>query len=340
MKKVFYGSAALLLLALTGWLIVGLRSQESGLPADNSRGDQGGFVIETEVDGPQDCTKLETYNPERKVCFIECESEEECDAKEVELNAELEKMDFSAGNKSLEADKLKAEDPEGQALIDNALAVYSVEKGEKYKLLRGEDNAQAKRIKELVRKILPTDISDKYVSRLILMYHKDKDGLAFVTPTHAGDTSKWDIFVNMNSGSDEKELVATLVHEFGHILFLNKDALKQIDRACNGYLVDEGCAARDSTILGKFYSRFWEGEFDPKAGAEENFSKDDTAFVNDYAAANPTEDLAESFANFILRPKPTNTQYVMDQKQAFFYEFPELVKLRSQIRRELAKVLR
>ncbi len=338
MKKVFYGLAILILLLFAGWLIVGLSLQEAGAPAENPSDNASGFVIETEVDGPEDCTKLEQYDAERNVCFIECESEEECDAKEAELDAELEKMDFSAGNKSLEADKLKAEDSEGQALIDNALAVYSIEKGEKYKLLRGKDNTEAQKIRTLVQKILPANISDKNVNRLILMYHKDKDGLAFVTPTRAGDTSKWDIFVNMNSGSDEKELVATLVHEFGHILFLNNDALKQTEM-CDGYTVDEGCAD-NSTILGKFYSRFWEGKFDPEAGAEENFMKEQTAFVNDYAATNPTEDLAETFANFVLKPKPSNTQYVMDQKILFFYEFPELVKLRSQIRRELARAFK
>ena len=341
MKKVF-GLATMILLTLAGWLALGPSYQEHGAPAPvkNPNADEASFVIETEVEGLEDCTKLEKYDPERKVCFIECNTEKECDEKEAELDAELEGLDFAQDaepeNKNFE--KFFVEDEETQVFIDNALAVYSIESGEKYTLLSGKENKKAKQIKELVRKILPTDISDKYVSRLILMHHKDKDGLAFVTPTHAGDTSKWDIFININSGSDEKELVAALLHEFGHILFLNRDALKQIDRACNGYLVDEGCAARDSTILGQFYSRFWEGKFDLEAGAEENFMKEQTAFVNDYAATNPTEDLAETFANFVLRPISTSTQYVMDQKIMFLYEFPELVKLRTQIRRELARI--
>lgn len=335
MKKKFFG-----LLTLT---VVALLFAVAGFQEDNTLigyldKDDSGFVIETKVGGPKDCTSLEKYDPERQICYIECDSEENCTQKEAELDAELEKLNFASSvNPTGNFEKLFAEDEETQALIDNALAVYSVNKGEEYTLLRGEETKETKRIKELVRKILPTDISDKYVNRLILMYHKDKDGLAFVTPTRADDTLKWDIFVNMNSGLDEKELVATLVHEFGHILFLNNDALKQTEM-CDGYTVDEGCAD-NSTILGKFYSRFWEGKFDPEAVAEENFMKEQTAFVNDYAATNPTEDLAESFANFVLKPKLGNTQYVMDQKILFFYEFPELVKLRSQIRHELARVL-
>ncbi len=340
MQKVFTNLTVLLLLALAGWLIVGLSLQESGSPADNSGRGQGGFVIETEVDGPQDCTKLEKYDPERKVCFIECDTQKECGEKEAELDAELESLDFAQGaepeNKNFE--KLIADDKETQALIDNALAVYSIEPGEKYTLLSGKENKKAKQIKELVRKILPTDVSDKHVDKLVLMFHKDKDGLAFVTPSKEGDNRVWSIFVNMNSGSDKKELIFTLVHEFGHILFLNDEELSPKDM-CNGYLADEGCAD-NSTILGRFYSAFWKGKFDPKAGADENFTKDEFAFVDDYAATNPVEDLAESFAYFVLKPKPANPQAVRDKKILFFYKFPELVKLRAQIRRELARVIK
>jgi len=292
-----------------------------------------GFVIETEVDGPDDCTSLEKYDEENKVCYAECNSQKECDELEAKIDAEVEKMDFTSGNKkSNKFEKLMADDEETQKLIDNALAVYSIDKGEKYTLISGKETEKAKKIRELVKKILPKDISDKHVDKLVLMYHKDKDGLAFVIPAHNGDTKTWSIFVNMNSGSDKKELVETLVHEFGHILFLNNEALKT-KNTCDAYLVDEGCADKN-TILGKFYNNFWKGKFDPEAGADENFMKDQNSFVDDYAATNPTEDLAETFAYYVLKPKP-EVQYTSDKKILFFYQFPELVELRKNIRKEL-----
>jgi len=40
-------------------------------------------------------------------------------------------------------------------------------------------------------------------------------------------------------------------------------------------------------------------------------------FVSDYAATNPGEDIAESFATFVLKPAPSGDT-LADQKVAFF----------------------
>jgi len=338
MRKTGYILIAFILLVLAGGLFFNAFSPEGDLDTNtgvNSAIEQGDvIVIETEVDGPADCTSLEKYDAERKVCYAECQTEAECDELEARIDAEVEKMDFSSGQKKQKNfEKLVADDEATQSLIDNALVVYSIDKGEKYTLLSGKETKEAQDIKTLIKKILPTDLSDKHVDKLVLMYHKDKDGLAFVAPARGGDTRIWSVFVNMNSGSGKKELIETLVHEFGHILFLNNEALSQSEM-CDGYVVDEGCAD-GSTILGKFYNKFWEGKFDPEAGLEENFMKEQTAFVDDYAATNPTEDLAETFAYFVLKPKPQNPQYTSDNKILFFYQFPELVSLRKQIRKAL-----
>lgn len=52
--------------------------------------------------------------------------------------------------------------------------------------------------------------------------------------------------------------------------------------------------------------------------------------MTDYAATNPGEDIAESWTAFILQPKPTGST-IADQKTLFFYDYPELVRLRGQI---------
>lgn len=64
----------------------------------------------------------------------------------------------------------------------------------------------------------------------------------------------------------------------------------------------------------------------------------DQTFVSEYAATNLTEDMAESFASFVLQSKPSGTKTV-DKKIAFYYEYPALVRERERIRTALAKEL-
>jgi hypothetical protein len=58
-------------------------------------------------------------------------------------------------------------------------------------------------------------------------------------------------------------------------------------------------------------------------------------FVSEYAATNPGEDIAESFALFILDPKPQTTNTVAREKVAFFYAYPALTAFRTEMRTAL-----
>jgi hypothetical protein len=81
-----------------------------------------------------------------------------------------------------------------------------------------------------------------------------------------------------------------------------------------------------------FIDAFWDEKERTKAREKE---KSDTyteeEYVSDYAATNPGEDIAESFVDFILKTKPSGTSEA-NQKVQFFYDYPELVKLRSVMR--------
>jgi hypothetical protein len=55
-----------------------------------------------------------------------------------------------------------------------------------------------------------------------------------------------------------------------------------------------------------------------------------TQFNTSYSATSPEEDIAESWAYFVLTPKPANDS-IAHRKLLFFYNFPELVDLRNQI---------
>ena len=70
--------------------------------------------------------------------------------------------------------------------------------------------------------------------------------------------------------------------------------------------------------------RFWDGldEFERKYGDR---------FVTEYAMTDPAEDMAETFMVFVLQDRPGGTG-IADQKLLFFWDYPELVELRSEIR--------
>ena len=57
-------------------------------------------------------------------------------------------------------------------------------------------------------------------------------------------------------------------------------------------------------------------------------------FLSDYAATSPAEDIAEAWAFFVLSPKP-ELNSIANEKILFFYEYPELVELRTQILKQL-----
>ena len=73
-----------------------------------------------------------------------------------------------------------------------------------------------------------------------------------------------------------------------------------------------------------------------KTEVHEFYAKYPDQFVSEYAATNPVEDIAESWTEFVMRPKPTGTS-IADQKVQFFYEYPELVETRRQILQGVCK---
>jgi hypothetical protein len=60
-------------------------------------------------------------------------------------------------------------------------------------------------------------------------------------------------------------------------------------------------------------------------------------FVDDYAATNASEDIAESFAYFVFAPKPAGDT-IAEQKILFFYAYPELAQLRSDILQSFCEI--
>ena len=187
--------------------------------------------------------------------------------------------------------------------------------------------------------------------------------LAAVTQTY-NDPSEWVLEVDILDISDTYNLTFTLVHEFGHLLTLNaeqvppsvrvfnnpddQDIYESEKASCGEYFPGEGCSTA-SSYVNAFYDQFWVDIYDE--WDETNYAEDDDTyyemlddfyykyedqFVTDYAATTLEEDIAESWSFFILAPKPTGNS-IADQKILFFYDYPELVKLREDILNNLCK---
>jgi hypothetical protein len=185
--------------------------------------------------------------------------------------------------------------------------------------------------------------------------------LAAVRQTFS-DPKQWMLQVDILDAESYYGLTYTLIHEQGHLLTLsaeqvppsnaifkypdNKTIYKQEVSACSQYFPGEGCSNPDSYI-NEFFNRFWtdiypewqqidleEDEGTRYTMIEDFYNIYQDQFVSDYAPTSPMEDIAESWAFFVLSPKPELTS-IANEKILFFYEYPELVELRTKILKQI-----
>ena len=166
---------------------------------------------------------------------------------------------------------------------------------------------------------------------------------------------------------DDKEIIYTTIHEYGHIVTSGTDQI-DVDFELVNALVDEdfdelfqkksklchpnvlmpdGCA-KSTSYVNLFYQKFWldiisewheiqyvEDDEEFYARSDLFYQKYENRFLTAYSSTNLDEDIAESWTVFVLRDKPMGSDSVSDQKILFFYDFPELVDLRDHIRNRL-----
>jgi hypothetical protein len=126
----------------------------------------------------------------------------------------------------------------------------------------------------------------------------------------------------------------------------NSTIYKQEDEACPQFFTGEGCSNPESYI-NQFFERFWpylyeewtqidveQDEDVRRTQLEDFYQVHEDQFVTGYAATSPVEDIAESWTYFVLSPKPELTS-IASEKILFFYEYPELVDLRTQILKQI-----
>ncbi len=314
-----------------------------------------------------ECLAGELYDEEYQVCYFDfyCEIASECAVVDDQYGAVLEAL----------ADEYVVADvehvPYGNVIAEKTSAPISIEESVVTPPL--SQKVPAKEIKKvLVAKTKQPTVSELMSLLLPPLYRAqivditaESDGeestLAYVEPIDTKG-AKWKMAYDpVDTYNAEKkyknidELLTTLVHEYAHVLTLNNSQVnyagsdvEYIECEFTETILNEGCASSTSYIT-IFVSKYWtEEDRDDAFRALENNDEEDFAyelftdqpndFVTEYAATNAVEDIAESFALFVLKPKPT-TNTIASQKIVFFYSYPELISLRNYMRGGVVKTL-
>lgn len=165
----------------------------------------------------------------------------------------------------------------------------------------------------------------------------DEVSLAFVN-TIDDDGTLFQMSVNIVEAQDDPdELLLTMAHEFSHV-FTGLDT--QIDRSleafesCATYFNGEGCYRPDSLMF-DWIEAFWSDglidEVDPESDATADAGQErcdlEPGFFGAYAASNPEEDFAESFAAYVFDVEPAGD--AQQAKLDWIDEQPGLAEFRE-----------
>lgn len=195
------------------------------------------------------------------------------------------------------------------------------------------------------------------LSEFSIMTDGEDNILAAVAQTY-DDPNRWGLEVDIADTSDYYYLSFTLVHEFAHLFTLAPDQVTPsiaifnnpedetlyMDEvaACTTFFPGEGCSNPDSYI-NAFYEEFWTDIYDEwnevnliededlyYEKLDDFYYKYEDQFLTDYSVTHPAEDIAEAFGFFVFADQPDGDT-LAEQKILFFYRYPELVQLRSEI---------
>jgi hypothetical protein len=219
-----------------------------------------------------------------------------------------------------------------------------------------KDTTAQQKIWQYFSTIIPADQRTELTHFIIST--DGKGGMLAAVEQSSDSPRDWALNVDIVDASSPRNLTFTLIHEFGHLLTLNDTQVtpdvavlshpndmqiyQQEAAACPQYFTDVGCSQPNSYI-NQFFQEFWPKLYPEwsQINAEKDqsvylsllarfYRSHPTQFVSPYAATSPEEDIAESWAHFVLMPKPAPDS-IASRKVLFFYNFPELVQLRNQI---------
>lgn len=185
----------------------------------------------------------------------------------------------------------------------------------------------------------------EYAAQVIYEYRvgdaPGSDTLAYVE--RSDEPGYWALADNLATSSDTPYLIATLIHEYAHLILWSTDEFDIADE-CELLAFSDGLCAHPDAILQAYHERFWHAYGSAAPGpdnvdsdiAERFYDAHPEDFVSAYAATNVAEDAAETFAAFVIEDIPDPQSSTVAAKLAFFAEYPELLAIRDRIRQEFA----
>ncbi len=210
-----------------------------------------------------------------------------------------------------------------------------------------KDTKKHQEIWALVKKIIP--LSHRNRINEFVLYNGEKGESAGFVVQSSEDLSTWKMGIAIDYAYEggfnaNGELAYTIIHEFGHVLTLDKTQVDSsiTENDCGTFFTGEGCS-KEASFINQSYQKFWKDIWDEFATAGEDqtkqeafYTKYSSRFVTNYASTNPGEDSAEVFAVFVTsKNKPTGNA-IADQKINLMYTYSDLVSLRDYIRGHLS----
>lgn len=197
------------------------------------------------------------------------------------------------------------------------------------------DKAEYRELWDKVNALLPQG-SLKPFTRFTIFSDGEGDLLAYVAPVDESGT-QWELAVDPEDTGDPTEFTETVYHEYAHYLTLNDRQVTYGGSPRYNCYGEADLVSLPDSYLNAFYQRFWQDYLDDRLADPDSdrfYLRHEDDFITSYAATSPSEDIAESFSFFVLYDKPDGSA-VWEQKQSFFYDYPELVAFRDQARARL-----
>ena len=215
--------------------------------------------------------------------------------------------------------------------ITNVLASYPVSNGQA-SITDPEDAL----VWDYLCSILPLEARQK-IAQFNLFTDGTSNILAYTAPVEengVNDNTRfaisidyYDVYDENGAKRDWSKLTYTILHEYGHVLLEDET---QVDLTRGDSTHDPATFIEGSFRKG-FYDTFWSQLGDTGVG---DYDANPTNYVSRYGANYFHEDIADTFAVFVLGGQPQGDT-VAEEKLRFFWADPDMAALRAAIRQNL-----
>ncbi|MCI8539476.1 MAG: hypothetical protein HFF18_12615 [Oscillospiraceae bacterium] len=190
-----------------------------------------------------------------------------------------------------------------------------------------------------VKSVLPEGALDDFKE-----FHLFTDGeyetVAYVYWDDTGGAAQgWGLAVDPVDSENWGELVLTVLHEYCHYLTLKEGQVRFETPGTDTYS-EAGLRSLPGSYLNQFYQEYWgflSEERRSNLDSGEFYIRHQTEFCSEYASTDPSEDIAECFAYFVVMDDESLEQEAgqAGEKLRFFLRYPEFVAFREEVRLHL-----